>query len=73
MGIELSDGDEEGEGGISLTVELETRVLNLMQDFAQWIYDGLEAEYNYRLSDEAIEETIRANEYQFQAATGKVV
>jgi hypothetical protein len=39
--------------------------LELMRDFAQWIYDGLEAEYDYRMSDAAIDESIEANEYEF--------
>jgi hypothetical protein len=41
-------------------------MLGLMRDFAQWIYDGLEEEYNYRQSDEAVDEDIRANEYDFR-------
>ena len=69
MGVDVEDAEDGEEGEI----ELEAKVLRLMQDFAQWIYDGLQEEYDYRLSDEAIEEAIRANEYQFQAATGKVV
>ena len=36
-----------------------------MRDFAQWIYDGLEAEYEYRQSDEVIDEAMIANEYEF--------
>jgi predicted DNA-binding protein len=44
-----------------------------MRDFADWIYKGLEAEYDYRLSDENIDERIGDGEYQFQSATGKIV
>lgn len=69
MGIDVEDSED----GEPVDLELETRILNIMRDFAQWIYDGLEKEHEYRLSDEEIENTIRANEYQFQAATGKVV
>jgi hypothetical protein len=73
MSLELEDGDDPDGDDSRLNLELETRVLNLMRDFAEWIYRSLEQEYDYRLSDEAIEETIRANDYKFQAATGKVV
>lgn len=40
-------------------------LLTIMRRFADWIYRGLESEYEYRLSDEAIAEDIRANEYEF--------
>ena len=73
MSLELSDDDDPTGEGEYLDLALETRVLDLMRDFAEWIYRSLEQEYEYRLSDEAIEDTIRANDYQFQAATGKVV
>jgi hypothetical protein len=54
-------------------VEPEEKILDLMRDFADWIYKGLEAEYDYRLSDENIDERIGDGEYQFQSATGKIV
>lgn len=40
-------------------------VLELMRDFARWIYSQLQAEYEYRMSDECIDETLEANEYEF--------
>jgi len=40
-------------------------ITEAMRDFARWIYESLEQEYDYRQSDEAIDETIRANEYEF--------
>jgi hypothetical protein len=43
----------------------ENEIRDLLRDFADWIYSHLESEYNYQNSDEAIEETIRANEYEF--------
>lgn len=46
--------------------ELTTTVLDLLRDFVQWVYDNLQAEYEYRLSDEQLEESIRANEYDFR-------
>ena len=45
--------------------EDEAQFLEIMRDFARWIYKGLEAEYNYRMSDEAVDESIIANEYEF--------
>lgn len=36
-----------------------------MRDFADWIYERLSDEYDYQTSDSAVEETIRANEYEF--------
>lgn len=40
-------------------------VTTQMRAFADWIYDQLEKEYDYQTSDEQIEESIRANEYEF--------
>lgn len=36
-----------------------------LKAFADWIYENLEAEYNYQNSAEYIDETIEANEYEF--------
>jgi hypothetical protein len=33
--------------------------------FKNWIYCQIQEEYDYRLSDEQVEESIRANEYEF--------
>lgn len=65
---------EDAETGDELEdVEPEEKILDLMRDFAEWIYKGLEAEYDYRLSDENIDERIGCGEYQFDAETGEVV
>ena len=40
-------------------------ITQLLRDFADWIYSSLEAEYDYLTSDEAVEESILANEYEF--------
>ena len=45
--------------------EAEDEVQTLLRDFADWIYARLEEEYEYRTSDEQVEESIRANEYEF--------
>jgi hypothetical protein len=34
-------------------------------DLCRWLYKMLEAEYNYLTSEEAIEETLRCNDYEF--------
>lgn len=43
----------------------ETDFQRLMQDFADWIYKQLEAEYDHLHSDEAVAENLRANEIKF--------
>lgn len=45
--------------------EDEESVTQAMRDFADWIYKQLEADYDYRMSDEAVDESILANEYTF--------
>lgn len=45
--------------------DAEDDIRQLMRDFADWIYDRLESEYDYQTSDEVVEEAIRANEYEF--------
>lgn len=40
-------------------------LLDLMRNFADWIYDGIKKEYYYRMEDENVDESIRANEYEF--------
>jgi hypothetical protein len=43
----------------------EEALTQLMRDFANWIYRHLEAEYDYRMSDENVDESILANGYEF--------
>lgn len=45
--------------------DAEEDITCLLRDFADWIYARLEAEYDYVTSDEAVEESILANEYEF--------
>ena len=40
-------------------------VSQCMRDFAYWIYCRLEAEYEYRMSDEIVDDCIEANGYEF--------
>ncbi len=41
-------------------------VTEALRDVMRWIYRQLEQEYEYRLADEQIDESIRANEYEFR-------
>lgn len=43
----------------------EDEVLEALQDFNRWIYKQLKTEYEYLTSEKQIEESIRANEYEF--------
>lgn len=43
----------------------EDDITPLMRDFADWIYNQLETEYDYQNSDDTVDENIRANEYEF--------
>ena len=45
--------------------DAEDDITQLLRDFADWIYERLETEYDYQTSDEAVDESIRANEYEF--------
>lgn len=47
------------------SIDTQYEVEQLIRDFADWIYSRIEAEYEYQNSDEAIDESIRANEYEF--------
>lgn len=38
----------------------------ILRDFMHWIYRQLEKEYEYRMSDESIDDFIKANEYTFE-------
>ena len=45
--------------------DAEYAVKEIGRDFMRWIYRQLEKEYEYLNSDESVDETIRANEYEF--------
>lgn len=59
MDIELD------EGTVYMSDDETKELLELMRDFAQWIYDALEAEYDYQQKDETVDDNIIANEYEF--------
>jgi hypothetical protein len=45
--------------------QAEEEFIEMSRDLMEWLYRQLEREYEYQMSDEQIEETIRANEYEF--------
>jgi hypothetical protein len=40
-------------------------VAGALRDLMDWYYKYLQAEYDYRMSDDAVDESIEANEYEF--------
>lgn len=51
-----------------LGLDNEKTVETCLRAFMQWIYKQLETQYDYLMSDEAIAETLLANEYEFLAS-----
>lgn len=60
MDAEVYDKD-----GNVMSTETEKEFIEIMRNFARWIYRSLEEEYEYRMSDESVDESITANEYEF--------
>ncbi len=56
--------------GSQASDEVTEQVLGLMRDFADWIYEYIRHEYEYRMSDENVDDAIRVNEYTFRADGG---
>ena len=50
---------------IDITDEQENGIIEYLRDLMNWLYKTLEKEYEYLQSDDAIKETIAANEYKF--------
>jgi len=48
-----------------MTADAEETVIEALRDLARWLYRQLEREYDYLSSDEAVDETIIANDYTF--------
>jgi hypothetical protein len=44
---------------------MEYDAADIFCDLASWLYDQLHAEYDYQNSDECVDESIEANEYEF--------
>ena len=45
--------------------QLSDSVVEALRDFNHWLYRQLQNEYEYLTSDEQVEDSIRANEYEF--------
>lgn len=54
-----------------MTADAEEIVIEALRDLARWLYRQLEREYEYLSSDEAVDETIAANEYTFTETGGR--
>lgn len=52
---------------VSPKQEWEEAITQALRDFADWIYSSLEREYDYRMSDECVDENIKCNDYTFDA------
>ena len=63
--IDLEDTDDED---TSFTTEQDKAIGEALRSFMTWIYRQLEAEYFAQTNDEAVDETIKANEYLFTEA-----
>jgi len=48
-----------------MTGDAEETIIEALRDLARWLYRQLEREYDHLSSDEAVDETIAANEYTF--------
>lgn len=59
--------DVEYQGGDSRTVNQddEETLSEYLRDLMDWVYDSLEQEYEYRMSDEQVDDAITMNEYEF--------
>ena len=56
--------------GAAMTPDAEDEIAEAMRDFAYWIYKQVLAEFDYQASDEAVDENITANEYEFDENGG---
>lgn len=48
-----------------MTPDAEDIMIEALRDLARWLYRQIEREYDYLSSDEAVDETITANDYTF--------
>lgn len=59
----LTGNEFEGDAGM----KIDEQVTELLRDFMDWMYRMLEEDHNFRMSDENVDESIRANDYTFTA------
>ena len=53
--------------GQDMTPDALAVVTNALRDLARWLYGQLQAEYDYLVSDDAVDDTISVNDYTFTA------
>lgn len=63
--------DVERSDSVNVPSEDVDALTELIRDFADWIYRQLEREYEYLQSNESVDESIRANEYEFTEHGGR--
>ena len=51
-----------------VTEDDQETVTELLRDLMRWLYRTLETEHDYLLSDECVDDSITANEYEFTEA-----
>lgn len=64
MDVDLTDRDMDDDD-LTGWAAVEDKAQDLCRDLARWLYRSLEAEYEYRNSDEEVAESIRINDYTF--------
>lgn len=60
LGVDVERAD-----GAMIDNETDDAIADAIRDFAHWIHSALQREYEWRMSDEQVDEDIRANEYEF--------
>lgn len=65
---EIEPYDDDGEFADEVTDALEEALLELFRDLAHWLYGTLEREHDYLTSDEAVAETLEANDIKEDGA-----
>ena len=62
--------DHPSNSGYGETPLPEDEFKEICADFARWIYRQLEKEYEWQISDDAVDESIEANDYEFTEEGG---
>lgn len=64
--------DVERNDGREMTEDAEEEIIQLLRDFMDWMYRQLEKDYEYRMSDENVDESITINDYEFDEDGNRV-
>lgn len=68
----IIDASKETVDSCEILIRTENALTEILRDYMQWIYNRLEEEYYYQISDKVVIENIEANEHEF-TANGKLV